>query len=66
VTGFDDSTDAALSGLTSYNFNVAGLASAILTHLLHPRPRRERRGMGEWFEATGVVTARTSTGASAR
>ncbi len=61
VVGFDDSTEAALGELSSYNFNVSGLASAILTHLLFPRPRRERRGMGEWYEPTGAVTVRASS-----
>jgi len=61
VAGFDDSTDAVTSGLTSYNFNAAGLAHAIVMHLLHPAMKRER-GAGEWFEAGGYVVARASTG----
>jgi DNA-binding LacI/PurR family transcriptional regulator/DNA-binding transcriptional regulator YhcF (GntR family) len=62
VAGFDDSLEAVANGLTSYNFNVTGLAHAMVTHLLRPAMKRERRGGSEWFEPAGLVTRRASSG----
>jgi DNA-binding LacI/PurR family transcriptional regulator/DNA-binding transcriptional regulator YhcF (GntR family) len=62
VAGFDDSLEAVANGLTSYNFNVAGLAHAMVTHILRPAMKRERSGGSEWFEPAGAVTRRASTG----
>lgn len=58
VAGFDDSLDACYSGLTSYNFDIAGLARSVIARLLrspHDRTPFEQA-------ARGYVTARGSTG----
>jgi DNA-binding GntR family transcriptional regulator len=60
VAAFDDSVEAFAAGLTSYNFNVAGLARAMLDYLLSRKPAagavRSERGL----EIPGVVMARSS------
>ncbi len=62
VTGFDNSPDATLAGLTSYDFNAQAYMHAMVNHILDP-------GYGHWIarrdgpmEINGFVNARTSTG----
>jgi len=61
VAGFDDTTDAFLRNLTSYNFSCDSTAHAMLAHLVGQRPRGSAH-RAEVFEVEGFVTARSSTG----
>ncbi|MBD3243818.1 MAG: GntR family transcriptional regulator [Chitinivibrionales bacterium] len=60
VVGFDDSVEAFGAGLSSYNFNVAGVVRAMLEHLVARRPptgvRRSERGI----EVPGSLVQRRS------
>lgn len=61
VIGFDDTQDAFLHGLSSYNFNGDGAIRAMLHHLLHPS---DMRSHGQ-PTIEGFVTVRSTTGRAA-
>ena len=56
VAGFDDSIAALMFGLTTYNFNGAGAARAMLSHILNPLP------VTGVTEIPGAVVERRTTG----
>ena len=61
VAGFDDTVDAFMHNLTSYNFNCESTAHSMLQHLLgRAMPRHDKKAA--IFEVEGFVTARRSTG----
>ena len=62
VIGFDDSPSAATHRLTSYNFNMPGIAHAAITHLVNPGPRSHWDGAPDYVEVEGFVTERGSCG----
>jgi DNA-binding LacI/PurR family transcriptional regulator len=57
VVGFDDSIEAQIHGLTSYNFNSIGVARGMLAHLLNPHP------VDDFTEIPGTVVERRTSGA---
>jgi len=56
LIGFDDSRDAAMHGLTSYNFNGPGIMRALLDFIL------QARTPGQTTEIRGYVTERFKCG----
>ena len=62
LVGFDDTAEACINGLTSYNFNIPGITQTMLWHILHPMSRRNLSGPVRMEEIEGFVTARSSTG----
>ena len=65
VVGFDDTLDASLSNLTSYNFNGTAVVSAMLSHLLSP-PSLPRAQRGRVVELEGFVSVRATSAAPAQ
>jgi DNA-binding LacI/PurR family transcriptional regulator/DNA-binding transcriptional regulator YhcF (GntR family) len=61
VVGFDNTIEALGDGLTSYDFNVAGLVRAIMAHLFTPRLSLLNT-RNQPFELEGVVMERGSSG----
>jgi DNA-binding LacI/PurR family transcriptional regulator/DNA-binding transcriptional regulator YhcF (GntR family) len=60
VVSYDDTIEAFGVGLSSYNFNVAAMAQAMLDHILRDaRPRKAGAGV---LEIPGTVMARRSSG----
>ncbi len=59
VVGFDDTVDAFGEGLTSYNFNMAGVVAAALDHILN----RIRPIGASGSEIPGFLSVRHSTAA---
>lgn len=58
VVGFDNSLEAGLTGLTSYDFNIGALVRAMIDHIVGaPAPGGHR----EVFEAAGYVVERQTT-----
>jgi hypothetical protein len=57
VIGFDDVPEAAVHGLTSYNFNLDGLVNAMLSHIIRPSFTPKNRPA---IEIEGVVIERGS------
>lgn len=51
IVAFDDTPQASLAKLTSYSFNIAAVARAMIHHLLQPRRGRTKR-----TQPTNVVT----------
>lgn len=66
VTGFDNSPDATLAGLTSYDFNAQAYMHAMVNHILDPGYGHWIRHRGRPVEINGFVNTRTSTGPPAR
>ena len=62
VAGFDDSPDAFLHSLTSYNFNCEATVHAMLAHLVGRRMTQSGKNKREIVEIEGFVTPRSSTG----
>jgi DNA-binding transcriptional regulator YhcF (GntR family) len=65
VVSFDDTFEAYEQGLTSYNFNIAGAANAMVGYLLNPQAYSSpsyRNGI----EIEGMVVTRNSTGRARR
>jgi DNA-binding LacI/PurR family transcriptional regulator len=62
VVGFDDTLEAFLARMTSYNFGYSAAVRAMLGHVLHPpvRPPRSQR-IGPAVEISGYITGRAST-----
>lgn len=62
VIGFDDTLEAFLGKLTSYNHNTSAVMHAMLAHILNPRqaPKPSRRGAA--VEIEGFVTQRETVG----
>ncbi|MBD3240245.1 MAG: GntR family transcriptional regulator [Chitinivibrionales bacterium] len=61
LVGFDDTEEALLRGITSYNFNVAAIVQAMVDHLLHPQPYRPNRHGRAPTVIEGFVNARRTT-----
>jgi hypothetical protein len=61
VVGFDDSPEASLEGLTSYNFNSQEAISLLVGHILSDPARRLRRAPPVDL-VQGYVTERASSG----
>lgn len=59
LTGFDDTFEAFTHGLTSYDFNMPALVTAILEHVLRRRGAGGRKNPKQ-MEIPGVVTPRGS------
>ncbi|MBD3240337.1 MAG: GntR family transcriptional regulator [Chitinivibrionales bacterium] len=62
VVGFDDSFEAFLSRLTTYNFNGAAYMRAMLDHVLTPFGSRAGRTYAERTDFPGFVVERWTTG----
>jgi DNA-binding LacI/PurR family transcriptional regulator/DNA-binding transcriptional regulator YhcF (GntR family) len=62
VAGFDDSGEASVLKMTSYNFNIETGVEATLAHLLHPGLRRTGARQRRVVELEGFLTVRASTG----
>ncbi|MBD3242250.1 MAG: GntR family transcriptional regulator [Chitinivibrionales bacterium] len=63
VLGFDDSPQALVRGLTSYNFGAMAGMHAVVNHVLRPGfPFRKRTGTPSVYRHEGLVIARRSTG----
>jgi DNA-binding LacI/PurR family transcriptional regulator/DNA-binding GntR family transcriptional regulator len=62
VVGFDDTLEAFLARMTSYNLGYSTAARAMLGHVLHPPvgPSRSQR-IGPAVEISGYITVRAST-----
>lgn len=63
VLGFDNTLDATLNRLTSYDFNLVGTSRALLDFILSPRRFRSLHGRRRVVQLTGWMTVRASTGA---
>lgn len=61
VVGFDDTAEALRGGLASYDFNLAGLAEALVDHVLGWRSR-SGRDRAPVVEIPGGLVARDSLG----
>jgi DNA-binding GntR family transcriptional regulator len=62
VVAFDDSNEAFVSGLSSYNFNVPALVLAMLEHILPVDRRKKRSVSAEHVHIPGQVMQRQSSG----
>jgi DNA-binding transcriptional regulator YhcF (GntR family) len=63
VVGFDDTYEASLLKLTSYNFNSAACVNAMLGHILRAGLDKGRKSTGgQNVEIKGFITVRASTG----
>ncbi len=60
VAGFDDSIDAFLANVTSYNFDLQGVAHAAVRHVLFPAARERGGEALRTVEAEGFVVQRES------
>jgi DNA-binding LacI/PurR family transcriptional regulator len=58
VVGFDDSLEASFYRLSSYNFNGAAVAEAMLAHVMAPS---RAPGPSQAAEIEGSVTERATT-----
>jgi DNA-binding FadR family transcriptional regulator len=61
LVGFDDTEQAFLRGLTSYNFNVPAIVHAMTEHLVRPQPLRPGAGNGAHADIDGFVNVRRTT-----
>ena len=68
VAGFDDTLEAMAVELTSYNFNMPGVVTAMFDHLFLPLStiKKQRHQAGTILEIPGMVMARRSCGRRAR
>lgn len=66
VAGFDDTFEASVKGLTSYDDNMPALVLAMLDFILGVQARRSRQGWAGIVEVPGVVLQRGSTGPPSR
>jgi DNA-binding LacI/PurR family transcriptional regulator len=66
VVGFDDSDEASLRGLTSYNFNGAAYVHAMLEHLLNPARHAAFRHDSDIVRFDGFVTPRRTCAPAGR
>ncbi|MBD3242497.1 MAG: GntR family transcriptional regulator [Chitinivibrionales bacterium] len=66
MVSFDDTIEASFLSLSSYTFNSAGMADALLSFLLRPRPYRGPRRGPETAEIDGRIVMRHSLAAVAR
>jgi len=60
VIGFDDSYEAMISNLTSYNFNSVEQLNCVIDWLLHSRSETKSASIKKRFESAGYVTIRGS------
>ena len=61
VVGFDDTVEASMLRLTSYNFNFGATVQAMLRHVVAPRGTQRGRSLPP-LAIGGFVTARDSSG----
>jgi len=61
VIGFDDSTDAQMAQLSSYNFNKEGIAKAMMHHILNPKQWAPKAKPDAPVEIPGFVVDRETT-----
>jgi len=61
VVGFDDSLDAHLEQLTSYNFNTNGIVHAMINHIVSPRRWHWTSSQKTAIEIEGHVVERLTT-----
>lgn len=66
VIGFDDSFEAFLSRLTSYNFNGAAYMRAMLSHVLSPLGTQSTRRHADSTTLPGFIVERWTTARPAR
>ncbi len=59
LVSFDDTTEAYLQGVTSYNFNIPALVNAVLKHILSPKRSGRRSPV---VEIPGMVMERRTSG----
>ena len=59
LVSFDDTTEAYLQGVTSYNFNIPALVNAVLEHIVSPGWVRRH---GQIVEIPGTVLERRTSG----
>jgi hypothetical protein len=62
LVGFDDTFQAHAAGITSYNFNRASIARAMVDFVLQPRWLHLHRGRKQVVEIDGYITRRSSVG----
>jgi DNA-binding LacI/PurR family transcriptional regulator len=60
LVGFDDTFQAHAAGITSYNFNRASVARAMVDFVLQPRWLHLHRGRKRVVEINGYITQRSS------
>ncbi len=61
VVGFDDTLEAFIRDLTSYNHNMTAVVRAMLSHVLQPRARAATQVARQSTEVEGFVTVRRTT-----
>jgi DNA-binding LacI/PurR family transcriptional regulator len=61
VVGFDDSTEAFVHGITSYNFDMQSLVRAMIGHTLNPAAAPATGMRGTVVEIEGFITERKTT-----
>jgi DNA-binding LacI/PurR family transcriptional regulator len=66
IVGFDDSFEAFLRRLTTYNFNGAAYMRAMLAHVLRPHDSGASREPGGFTTIPGYVVERWSAGPPVR
>ncbi len=62
VVGFDDSVEAMMKRLTSYNFNCTAAAHALLAHIFDPHGAEAGGDSYEPVEIEGFISQKGSTG----
>ncbi|MBD3241938.1 MAG: GntR family transcriptional regulator [Chitinivibrionales bacterium] len=63
LVGFDDSPDAYVQGVASYNFNLAAVARAMVDYVTAPNMFARSHPAGPIIEIAGFVSERASLGA---
>ncbi|MBD3240548.1 MAG: GntR family transcriptional regulator [Chitinivibrionales bacterium] len=61
VVGFDDSMEAFVHGITSYNFDMHSVVRGLLGHILNPPQGPPKRGKDRILDIEGFVTERETT-----
>lgn len=62
LIGFDDTMEAFINGLSSYNFSAPAVMNAMLSHIIDPRRPWSGHRRDSPMEIEGYVATRTSTG----
>jgi len=63
LLGFDDTEEALLRGISSYNFNIPGIMHAMVEHIVRPHPVR---GSRERVVIDGFINVRQTSGRAPR
>ena len=61
VVGFDNTHEAFLNKLTTYNFNSPAVIRAMLSHILDPKPKQRINEENEPFEIEGLIIERETS-----